>query len=351
VLNEEVLPLIQAAHQRFLANPAEIAINSAHSLAFHRGLGTPTASASTTPFTKYLDADTLEYFSKIAFAKSNFAVVANGADHGEFSGWVNQFFENVPAKPVEELNVGTQQTQYHGGEERIAHAGGNAIAIGFPGSSSFTGKSYKPEIAVLASLLGGQSSIKWSPGFSVLGQSKASPSTYAQTTSAIYSDAGLLYTLIVGSAQNVAATAATAVEAIKKIAGGEITKEQIAKAKATAKFKELEHGQDIRAGLELTGSGLVHGNKSYQIDEVAKGIDGVTEESVKAVSIPNIIQISHSVPVLFTRILTFSCRPPSHYSRARLPYHQSVICSCCHMLRISASRCKYRRLRKSVRWI
>jgi ubiquinol-cytochrome c reductase core subunit 2 len=270
------------AHQRFLASPAEMAINSAHGVAFHRGLGTPTASASTTPYTKYLSPDSIEWFSKIAYAKPNFAVVANGAEDGALGKWVDQFFDNVPASAEDGL-LQKEQSKYHGGEERIAHGSGNAMVIAFPGSSSFTGKFYKPEIAVLGSLLGGQSSIKWSPGFSILGQAKASPSTYTHTTSAIYSDAGLLYTVIAGSANNVAKTATTAVDAIKKIAAGEITKEQVQKAKAAAKFKELEYGQDIKAGLVLTGSGLVHGDKAYQIDEVAKAIDGVTEQKLKEV--------------------------------------------------------------------
>lgn len=282
VYNEEVLPMINFAHKRFLASPTDMAINSAHSLAFHRGLGVPTASASQTPFTKYLDAEAIEYFSKIAYAKPNFAVVANGADHGEFSKWVGQFFNDVPAQAAGELSAaGTQQAKYYGGEERIAHDGGNALVLAFPGSSSFTGKFYKPEIAVLGSLLGGQSAIKWSPGFTILGNAAAS-GTKVTTTSAIYSDAGLLYTTITGSAQGVAETAKAAVGAIKKIAAGEISKEQISKAKAAAKFKELEHGQDVRAGLELTGNGLVHNTKAYQIDEVAKAIDGVSEEAVKS---------------------------------------------------------------------
>lgn len=261
-----------------------MAVNSAHSLAFHRGLGTPTASASQTPYTKYLDASTIEYFSKIAYAKPNFAVVANGADHGEFSKWVNEFFEDVPASATQETSIGKEQTKYHGGEERIAHDGGNAVVIGFPGSSSFTGKFYKPEIAVLGSLLGGQSAIKWSAGFTILGNA-ASPGVKVKTTSAIYSDAGLLYTTITGSAQGVASTAKAVVDAIKKIAAGEISSEQIAKAKAAAKFKELEHGQDILAGLELTGNGLIHNTKAYQIDEVAKLIDGVSENAIKTVRI------------------------------------------------------------------
>ncbi|KAH7089795.1 Metalloenzyme, LuxS/M16 peptidase-like protein [Paraphoma chrysanthemicola] len=281
VYSEEVLPLIDFAHRKFLASVTDMATNSAHSLAFHRGLGNPTASASPTPYTKYLDAQTIEYYSKIAYAKPNFAVVANGADHGEFSKWVNEFFDDVPAQPLEQSSVGSEQTKYVGGEERIAHDGGNAMVIAFPGSSSFTGKFYKPEIAVLASLLGGQSAIKWSAGFTILGNA-AAPGTKVTTTSAIYSDAGLLYTTITGSAKGVAETAKAAVDAIKKIAAGEISSEQISKAKAAAKFKELEHGQDIRAGLELTGNGLIHNTQAYQIDEVAKAIDGVSEEAVKS---------------------------------------------------------------------
>ncbi|KAF2006109.1 LuxS/MPP-like metallohydrolase [Amniculicola lignicola CBS 123094] len=282
VYNEEVVPLIHLNHKRFLASTVDMAINSAHSLAFHRGLGTPTASASITPYTKYLSPDAIEYWSKIAYAKSNFAIVANGAEHSELEKWVDQFFDNVPATPLENNTVGTQQSQYHGGEERIAHNGGNAMVLAFPGSSSFTGKFYKPEIAVLGSLLGGSSSIKWSPGFSVLSQAKSSPSTYVKTISATYSDAGLLYTLIAGTADNVAKTAEASVAAIKKIAAGEISPEEISKAKAAAKFKELEFGQDVKAGVELTGSGLVHNTKAYQIDEVAKAIDGVSEQTLKA---------------------------------------------------------------------
>ena len=320
-----------------------MAINSAHSLAFHRGLGNSTASASQTPYTKYLDAETIEHFSKSAYAKSNFAVVANGADHGEFSKWVGQFFDDVPATPLQQLSQGTEQTKYHGGEERLAHDGGNAMVIAFPGSSSFTGKFYKPEIAVLGSLLGGQSAVKWSPGFTILGQAKATPSTQVNTTSAIYSDAGLLFTTITGSAQSVAETARAAIDAINKIASGEISSEAIAKAKAAAKFKELENGQDIRAGLQLSGNGLVNNSQAYQIDEVAKAIDGVSEEAVKSVS------ASQKVHCNFHSMLTFYSRLPRHYSRTGLPFLRLVISSFCRMLRSWVLRCKYSHVEERVR--
>jgi ubiquinol-cytochrome c reductase core subunit 2 len=331
-----VLPLIDFAHKRFLASVTDMATNSAHSLAFHRGLGVPTASASQTPYTKYLDAATIEYFSKIAYTKSNMAVVANGADHGEFSKWMSEFFDDVPAQPLEQSTAGTEQTKYVGGEERIAHDGGNAMVIAFPGSSSFTGKFYKPEIAVLGSLLGGQSAVKWSPGFTILGNA-AAPGTKVKTTSAIYSDAGLLYTTITGSAKGVAETAKAAVDAIKKIAAGEISSEQVSKAKAAAKFKELEHGQDIRAGLELTGNGLIHNTQAYQIDEVAKAIDGVSEEAVKSVCLDQL---------QYTLISVLTCIPrlPSNYSRTEPQYPLSVTSLCYRMLRRLASRCKYSEL-------
>lgn len=334
--------MIQFAHKRFLASPLDMAINSAHSLAFHRGLGNPTASSSSHPYTKYLEADTIEWFSQIAYAKPNFALVANGAEHSELNKWTNEFFGNVRDSPIEPLTTGTEQTKYYGGEERIAHDKANAVVIAFPGSSSFTGKFYKPEIAVLGSLLGGQSNIKWSSGFSLLGNAKASPGTQVKTTSAIYSDAGLLYTAITGNAEYVAQTAKTTVELIQKIAAGDIPQELFQKAKAAAKFKELEYGQDITAGIEYTGSGLVNNNQAYQIDEVAKAIDGVTEEAVKSVS----LSIPHKI---VRKVLMEKHRPPSHYLNRRLPYPLWVISTSCHLLRTLVLRCKYNLCRMWMR--
>jgi len=90
-----------------------------------------------------------------------------------------------------------------------------------------------------------------------------------------------LYVAINGSAKDVAGATYKAVETLKAVAGGQIAKEDIQKATANAKFTELEYGQQTNAAIELTGAGLVHGGKAYQIDETAKAIDGVTEAKVK----------------------------------------------------------------------
>lgn len=267
------------AQKKFLASTEEMANNSAHGLAFHRGLGEPLSPSSSLPLSKYLDADTIADFAASAYSKPMFSVVANGAEHGELSKWVNEFFTDVPASPAQQLQ--SPQSKYHGGEERISHGSGNTMVLAFPGSSSFTGGFYKPEVAVLAALLGGQSNIKWSRGFSLLSKSAADyPSAHISTKSAIYSDAGLLTITIKGAAGDVRGAASKVVDALKSVSS-DVSNEDFARAKALAKFKELEFGQNIQAGMELTGAGLVHGGKAYQIDEVAKAVDGVTADAVK----------------------------------------------------------------------
>ena len=229
----------------------------------------------------YLNAESVEHYAQAAYAKPNIAVVANGAEHSNLSKWVHEFFQDVRPSAVEELRP--KPTEYYGGEERLQHSGGNAMVLGFPGSTSFTGPNYRPEIAVLAALLGGKSNIKWSPGSSLLGKVVTLPATHITTKSAIYSDAGLLYVEITGPAQHVGQAATEVVKALRKVAENGVGKEDAQKARAAAKFKELEYGEEVKAGLELTGSGLVQGSKPYSMDEVAKKIDGVTAAQVQSV--------------------------------------------------------------------
>jgi len=279
-MHEEVIPLIQMDTKAYLANTLEMAINSAHGLAFHRGLGVPLRPASGIPASKYLTADALEEYAASAYAKPSFALVGNGVEHSELQKWVGEFFSDARSTPATQLT--SPQSKYHGGEERIAHGNGNSMVLAFPGSSSPTGQFYKPEIAVLAALLGGESTIKWNKGFSLLSKATAdtAPNMHVATKSNIYSDAGLLTIALNGSANDVRTVAPKVVEALKSIASG-VGKEDFQKAKALAKFKELEYGQETQSGMELTGAGLVLGGKPYQIDEVAKQVEGVTEEKVK----------------------------------------------------------------------
>ncbi|KAL9106917.1 MAG: hypothetical protein Q9227_008103 [Pyrenula ochraceoflavens] len=280
-LDEDVVRVMRTAQKKILASPLKLAINSVHGIAFHRGLGTPQYPVSTTPFTKYLDSESIASYASSAYAKPNIAVVANGADHDDFGKWVQEFFKEFPAAGAK---LESSPTKYYGGEERIAHGSSNAMILGFPGSSSFTsGSSYKPEMSVLAALLGGESSIKWSSGFSLLSKAAADVQhAHVSTQNASYSDAGLFYVAINGEADEVSKTARNVVAALKKVAAGDISSEDIAKAVALAKFNALEAGQQTDAGIEATGIGLITGGRPHQMDEVAKSIEQVKDAKVKA---------------------------------------------------------------------
>lgn len=277
--------VLKLEQKGLLASPLSLALNSVHSLAFHRGLGEPLHLTSSTPISKYLDARAIAEFGRAAYARSNISVVANGASHSELSKWVGEFFADT-GNGSSVFKLSSPASQYYGGEERIAHNSGNVVVLGFPGSSSFTaGSSFKPEISVLAALLGGESAIKWSPGFSLLSHAaKDLPQADVSTQHAAYSDAGLLYVTISGEASQVAKASKNVVDALKKVAAGDVAEEDIKKAIASAKFKALEAGQQTDAGLEATGSGLLTQGKAFQIDEIGGAIDKVSGEKVKAVS-------------------------------------------------------------------
>jgi ubiquinol-cytochrome c reductase core subunit 2 len=292
--HEEVIPILTLHQQRLLASTTDLAHSSAHSVAFHRGLGAPLHELSTTLSTKYLTKEAITAYSAAAYAKSNIAVVANGTNTGELARWTGEFFKDYPisggATKLESL-----ASKYYGGEERIPHGSGNSMVIAFSGSSHFTtGSSYKPEIAVLAALLGGQSSIKWSPGFSLLGKAVSGQlGVTVSTAHAAYSDAGLLSITLNGNANSVRGASVEVVKTLKSVAAGEVSKEDISKAIALAKFRALEAEQEVTYGLELTGSGLIYGAKPFQMDEVAKAIGAVSAEQVAKVSDTTASSIDH----------------------------------------------------------
>lgn len=285
---EEVVPIIKLSQKTLLADVGELASNSAHGLAFHRGLGTPLHPTSSTPLTTYLDHETIGDFSRNAYAKSNFAIVATGTSHEELSKWVHEFFggsENSDRLP-HPREITTEPTKYHGGEERIAHGSGNSVVIALPGSSFFAGTAYKPEIAVLAELLGGESSIKWSPGLSLLAQAtKEFPLAHTKTSHSSYSDAGLLQISISGNARQVRLASFEVAKLLRSLESGNFSTDDFRRAVAAAKFKALDSGYSVGEGAELTGAALVKNGKAYQIDEVRKSIEGVTEEQLKQVNI------------------------------------------------------------------
>lgn len=274
---ERVLKLKQA---KLHADVSALALDQVHSVAFHNGLGASLYPAPTAPLKSYLNEHSIAAFAEAAYAKPNIALIGDGATTSALSKWTEHFFKSVPAS-TGSSSLNTKATTYFGGEQRTSHTGGNSVAIAFPGSSY---GNFKPEIAVLASLLGGQSSVKWAAGFSLLSKAAASaPGAKASASSLTYSDAGLLAIQVTGAAASVRTAAQEAVKALKSIAESGVSKEDLTKAIAKAKFDALASSESGVSTILSAGSGIVQSGKPYQVAETTQGIEGVTADKLKSV--------------------------------------------------------------------
>ncbi|KAG5769408.1 hypothetical protein H9Q72_003343 [Fusarium xylarioides] len=277
--HEDVERVLHAKQDVLNADVAATALDNAHAIAFHTGLGSSLLPSSSTPYQKYLNEEYIASYADVAYAKPNIALIADGASPDSLSKWVGQFFKDVPSAPRCGQTLKTDATKYFGGEQRTSSSAGNSIVIAFPGSGY---DSTKPEHAVLAALLGGQSTIKWAPGFSLLAKATAGTSGLTVNTSNLtYSDAGLLAVQLSGPAASVRKGAEETVKVLKSIADGQASQEDVKKAVAYAKFNLLNQNQLRQPSIALAGSGIVNSGKPYDSAAIAKAIDGVSAESIK----------------------------------------------------------------------
>ena len=292
--NEEVDRVIHLKQAKAAADVSALALDAAHAAAFHKGLGAPQYPATSVNYKAYTNEHSIAAYAGTVYVKPNIALLADGASASALSKWTEQFFKDVPAASKTPVALNTEASKYFGGEQRISHPGGNSLVIAFPGSSS---GAFKPEVAVLSALLGGQPNIKWSPGFTLLSKANAStPGAVSTATNFTYSDAGLFAIQSSGgSADAVTAHAKAAAQAIKSVAEGGVSKEDLTKAIAKAKFNALEAGQSGASALVSAGSGIVQTGKPFQVAEVVKSIDGITADKLKAVRIlPKLSPPPHS---------------------------------------------------------
>jgi ubiquinol-cytochrome c reductase core subunit 2 len=280
--HEDVERSIHLKQAELAADATSLAIDSAHAVAFHTGLGASLYPARGFETKGYLNEGSIAAFAEAAYIKPNIALVADGASQEVLSKWVDGFFKDVPATSSSTLNLNTAGTKYYGGEQRTSVSGGNSMVLAFPGATYGS----KPELSVLAALLGGQPTIKWTPGFAVLSKAlSASPGATATTLNMAYSDTGLFAIQVSGSAAAVRTATNAAVKAIKSVAEGSVSKEDLTKAIAKAKFDALEASQLREPSLVAAGTGIIHHGTPLQSAETVQAIGSVTADKLKAVSI------------------------------------------------------------------
>lgn len=274
---EDVKRVIEVNQAKLAGNPSAVALDAAHALAFHNGLGSPIYPSLSSSAKNYLDEYALADFAEAAYTKPNIALVADGASQSNVSQWTDKFFSEVPASSSSQLSLKSTPSTYYGGEQRIDYQHGNSVVIAFPGSSA---SSSTPEIAVLAALLGGQSGIKWSPGFSLVSKISAETGASGSTSNLKYSDTGLLAVQLSGAAPAVRKAAEETVKALRSVAAGSVSKEDLTKAIGKAKFDALDAGES----LVSVGSSLVHGAQPLQPANLAKSFETVTPQKLQSVS-------------------------------------------------------------------
>ncbi|BFZ55555.1 ubiquinol-cytochrome c reductase core subunit 1 [Savitreella phatthalungensis] len=276
VLPETVVPLAKLEFDNFLSSPTAIARDLVHNAAFRRGLGNTLLSAPETPVT----ADMVAEFARKSYVRNNIAVIATGADSSEISQLVGQYFADVPAGSKLESTA----TKYFGGEARYPFRSTTAhYNIAFPGVKASPHPS--PEQTVLGYILGGSSSIKWSPGQSLLAKLayESGPFTKSVATHTSYNDAGLFSIELSGPTSTIAQAAASSLSTLKKLASG-ASKEDVTRAVAHAKFDAYTAAEERTLSAEPIGRALILDGKAPDVATFVSAIEKVSPEQVAKVA-------------------------------------------------------------------
>jgi ubiquinol-cytochrome c reductase core subunit 2 len=269
-------------YDAFQTNPVALALDSVHSAAFHRGLGSSLLASPTIPVH---NSQVIEY-AKQAYSKANLVIVASGASADELNPHIEQFWKDLPAGQA----LTSPASKFTGGESRISHRSSqNVFAIAFPGSSLY-GSRTSPELVVLSHLLGGVSPVKWSTGHSAFAKlaTGISQNVNLYATNIAYSDAGLFTILATGSAADVSKAASAAVKLLRDISkgGNALKAEDIKRATASARYATYAASEARLSGLEPIGQSVLDTGKVFDLDTVVSAFDKITPDKLKQARIP-----------------------------------------------------------------
>ncbi|WVQ80233.1 hypothetical protein IAT38_002338 [Cryptococcus sp. DSM 104549] len=270
-LNELVLPTVQSETISAHTSPSTVALDLAHSVAFRRGLGNSLFASPNYPVT----IDDVSEYGKAAFAKANVAVIGTGISTEALSALVEKSFGHSAGKAS---TLASPKAEYFGGEARVPldiHAPATStptMVIAYGSNSPATA-----DLKVLKQLLGGTSSLKWTPGQSPLSQAAAKiPGASAKAFLLPYSDAALFGVLL--SAPTSAETKALAqdVAQIIKSVGQGAKDEEVKRAVAKATFAEASSTETLEGLVAAAGPALFAGGEI-----AAESFSGVSASSVQ----------------------------------------------------------------------
>ena len=243
--HETVGPAVEAESKATSSDPALLALDAAHTLAFHSGLGNPLF----TPVPQgSLSVEDVRDFANKAFTKENVVALGHGISTQVLSSLVQKGLSGLRTQS----GVQSIGTKYYGGETRIeTDASTPTVFIGFGTDRPSAG------LGALAAYLDPTPLLKWTKGRSPLAEvgSDASVRVVHET----YSDGALVGVLVQGrSGEAVRDAGKVVVEALKS--AGELGKEGWEKAVRKAQF---------RAASALEGQGTSFAAVASEVRGVA----------------------------------------------------------------------------------
>ncbi|WVR06906.1 hypothetical protein IAU60_003942 [Kwoniella sp. DSM 27419] len=256
-LKELVLPVVQSEAVSAQTAPSTLAFDLAHNLAFRKGLGNSLYASPHYPVT----IEDVKTFAQSAFSKSNVAVIGSGISTEALAQAVSSAFGAGSSAPGSGLN--SAKTTYYGGEVRVpldVHAPPSAqptmlIAYGSASPAS-------ADLKVLKHLLGGESSLKWTPGSSLLSQAAEKvPGSSAKAFLLPYSDAALFGVLVTAPTSQQVTDLAKDVASILKNAGKNVKDEEVKKAVAKATFADASASETVEGLIATAGPALFAGGE------------------------------------------------------------------------------------------
>lgn len=261
-LYESVGPAAAAESSSATADPAIIALDTAHVLAFRSGLGNLLFTAPQGS----LAAEDVRSFAAKAFTKENVAALGYGISSPVLTSLIQEKLSGLPSQG----GIQSGATKYYGGEARIESHSKPALFIGYGTSTPSAG------LSVLAAHLDPTPSLKWAQGTSPL--SPVLPGASVRIVHETYSDGALLGVLVqAATVEAVREAGKLAAKALKDASS--IGKEGLQKAIRKAKFKAAS-ALEGRETITATIAPQLFTGKDVSVGSTLKSLEGVTEDDV-----------------------------------------------------------------------
>lgn len=277
--NEEVLPAIRGEYEQVASIPSVFGFDVLTQTAYRqRGLGASLFASPASP----IAANDATSYGRAAFSKSNIAVLGTGVEVSKLSSLVSKYFASVPANSI---GLAAGPSIYHGGEQRIAFAPHHAKSSRSGNGHFFLGfqATPTPEFAVLRSLLGGESSVKWSSGLSPLSRiSNKVNGASAEAFNIAFSDSGLCGAYISAPHLSLQLVAKEVGNAFKSAASS-VDSEDLQRAIAKAKFEAASALESRESMRDIVGSALLSQKGEVKaLDKVFSQLESVSATQVSS---------------------------------------------------------------------